>query len=497
MPSSQRGINTKGIEALLGDPKKAIIKLSIPIIIAMFVQTLYTLADGIWVAGMGPEALSAVGFFFPFFVMLMGISNGMGIGGGAAISRHIGARDKNGADMVAGTTLVLMLIMTVLFTIPAVMFAESIFSAMGADESLYYATSYAKVMFAGILFIFFYNISNALLRAEGDANRAMIAMIMGSGLNIILDPIFIYGPNNPGPGILDVLLINKYGFDLEVAGAAYATVLSMFITSILIVFWLFIKRDTYVSFKLCRAGLKKDILKDIFKVAIPAILMHISMATMMLLENIIVVNVGGEDGVAVFTAGWRMLMIAILPTLGIATAVISVTGATFGAKRYDKLATACAFALKFALGFEIIVAMLMFFLAPLLHRPFTYGEGSERQIVDLIGFIRIMAFFPLAIAFAMLSSSMFQGIGKGLNALIVTLQRDLIYILPLSFLIGMVLNLGLNGVWVGTVLGAWLAGITAFFWGWMEINNLKQGRFSLVDWLVGRIFKRHKGVQIR
>jgi putative MATE family efflux protein len=436
------------VETLLGDPKKAIRRLAIPMIIAMAVQVLYNFFDGVWVAGIGPEALAAVGFFFPFFMLIMGVAMGVGMGGGAAISRRIGANDKAGADRVAVTTMILMFIMTVAFTIPALIFAEDIFRLMGADDSLSYAVAYAKVMFGGILFIFFANIANTILRAEGDAKRAMIAMMLGAALNIILDPIFIYGPNNPGPWFI-AWFTGSFGLDLGVAGAAYATVLSMLLSSMLIVFWLFIKKDTYISFKLKGFRFEADILKDIFKVGIPAMIMHMSMAIMMLFENIIVVNVGGEDGVAVLTAGWRMLMIAVLPTMGVATAVVSVGGASFGAKRYDKLSTAYVYAIKLAFIGELVIAAVIFIGAPIIHIPFTWGEGSARLTDDLIMFMRIMVFFFPAIAFGMLSSSMFQGIGKGMNALVVTILRTLIFILPFAFLYGVVLDWGLNGVWIG------------------------------------------------
>ncbi|UCC12802.1 MAG: MATE family efflux transporter, partial [candidate division WOR-3 bacterium] len=108
-PSTQAE-QTEGVATLLGNPKKAIIKLSVPMIIALSVQTIYSFVDALWVAGLGADALSAVGFFFPFFIMIMALANGLGVGGGSAVSRRIGAGDKAGADKVAAHTMVLMLI---------------------------------------------------------------------------------------------------------------------------------------------------------------------------------------------------------------------------------------------------------------------------------------------------------------------------------------------------------------------------------------------------
>jgi len=109
---------TEGVKTLLGNPRKAIIKLAIPMIIAMSVQTIYNFVDAVWVSGLGPDALSAVGFFFPFFFMIIALATGLGVGGAAAVSRRIGARDKAGADSVAAHTMVMMFITSIAVTIP-------------------------------------------------------------------------------------------------------------------------------------------------------------------------------------------------------------------------------------------------------------------------------------------------------------------------------------------------------------------------------------------
>ena len=118
---------TKGVETLLGNPKKAIVKLSIPMIIALSVHTLYTFIDALWVSGLGADALSAVGFFFPFLFMILALATGIGVGGGSAISRRIGANDKPGADLIGAHTLILMFITAAAVTVPLFLAAPSIF----------------------------------------------------------------------------------------------------------------------------------------------------------------------------------------------------------------------------------------------------------------------------------------------------------------------------------------------------------------------------------
>lgn len=145
---------TKGVDILLGDPEKAVIKLSIPIIVAMAVQTIYSLTDTFWVAGLGADALAAVGFSVPFFMIQMALTGGVAVGGGAAISRRIGARDKEGVDNVAVHIFVIMLILAVALTVIGLALLRDLFVYSGAGRTADLGAAYARVNFAGS-FIFF------------------------------------------------------------------------------------------------------------------------------------------------------------------------------------------------------------------------------------------------------------------------------------------------------------------------------------------------------
>lgn len=451
---------TKGVETLLGNPRKAIVKLSIPMIIAMSVHTLYTFIDALWVSGLGADALSAVGFFFPFLFMILALATGIGVGGGSAISRRIGANDKPGADLVGAHTLILMIFTAIIVTIPLFLAAPYIFTAMGAGHVATMAVSYARILFAGTLVFFFSNVASALMRAEGDVKRAMYAMMLGAGLNIILDPIFIY-----------VL-------DLGVSGAAWATLVSLSVSSTFLFWWLFIKKVTFIHISLRRFRFKRAITKDIFRVGIPASVQQLAMAFSMLLLNLIAVKVGGTDGVAVYTTGWRVTMFAILPLLGIATAVTSVTGAAFGARDYRKLNDAYLYAIKIGLFIELPLGLLTFVFAPQIAGLFTLAEETVRIRADLIVFLRLMCIYYPTTAFGILSSSMFQGTGKGLYSLIVTLIRTIALSAPLAYIFAVILDIQLKGVWWGIVAGNVIAGFIAFIWGRFFIKSLMGNKVS-------------------
>ncbi len=447
---------TIGVKTLLGDPKKAIFKLGLPMIIGMLVQTLYNLTDAIWVSGLGPNALSAVGLFFPFFMLAISLSVGLGVGGGSAVSRHIGAKNKRGADDVASHTIICMIILTLIFTLPFVLFCRLLFSALGAGEALDMTQTYAQIMFGGSFFLFFIHISNALLRGEGDAKRPMIIMLAGSVINIILDPIFIY----------------VFGFGI--AGAAWASIVSMALVSCILFYWLFLDKNIYLTFTFKGFAFKKDILLDILKVGLPSSFSQMSMSVMMLCINLILTRVAGTDGIAVLMSGWRIVMIAILPIIGIATALVSVCGAAFGAKEYEKLEISFNYALKMGIIIEVVFGTFTYFCAPYITRIFTWSPQSALLFDEIVVFIRTMCFFYPAAALGIFCASLFQGVGKGLNALTITVIRTILLNVPLAWFFGIYLQGGLRGVWIGIVVGTWGAVSIAIVWVKVYIRSIKK-----------------------
>jgi len=444
------------VQTLLGDPKKAIIKLSIPMVVAVSAHTIYNVTDAIWVAGLGPVSLAAVGFIFPFFFFAMAIASGVGIGGGAAISRMIGAKDKEGADSIAVHTIVLMLLHVVLMTWAMLTFAEPALRLMGAGEALELAVSYAHILFAGIGFVFFQQSANSILRSEGDVKRAMYAMVGGAVLNMVLDPIFIYP------------------LGLGVAGAAWATILSMFLVSALTGYWLFIEKKTYVSFRFRGFRFHGAHVWDIMRVGFPASVSQMSMAIMAFAVTTIVAAVGGPDGVAVYTTGWRIIALAALPVLGVATAVTSVSGAAYGAHEYEKIEVAYSYALKICVAVEGVFALLMVLFASQITWIFTWSSDSERIVNDLVVCLRILWVLLPAAAFGMLSAAMFQGVGKGLYALITTMLRTLVLNVPLAWFFGVYLELGLRGVWIGMAIAGLTTAPIALGWAMLHIKRLER-----------------------
>ena len=273
----------KNVKILLGDPKKAIIKLSIPIMIGGLVQTLYNFVDGVWVSGLGQDSLAAVGIFMPFMMILSALSMGIGMGGSSAISRAIGAKDRTRAGNIGDHTIILGLIIGIITGFSILPFLNSIFLHMGATpHTSSLATQYGTVIILGTPFMFLSSLGNAILRGEGDTKRTMYIMLMSSVLNMVIDPVFIYT------------------LKMGVVGAAVATVLSIIFSATVVLYWLVWKKNTYVQLKLRYFKFKWDIAKEIFAVGLPSSLSQISMSFTMIILNSFVIMVGGDYGMAVF-----------------------------------------------------------------------------------------------------------------------------------------------------------------------------------------------------
>ncbi|MGD9347425.1 MAG: MATE family efflux transporter [Candidatus Aminicenantes bacterium] len=446
---------TKGVKILLGDPKKAILKLSAPMMLAMLLQALYNIADGIWVAGLGADQLAAVGLFFPFFIIIIALGAGIGVGGSSAISRRIGEGNKKVAENTAAHTILFAIGVAIVISIAALPFTGSLFRSLsGNGEVGRMAADYARILFAGAPILVFSHIAGAILRGEGAAKQAMYGLAVGSCLNIVLDPLFIYG------------------FKLGVLGAAWATLISIAISAGLFSYWLFIQKKIYLRIKF--TGFKPDmgILREILSVGFPSSLAQLSMSAAMIMLNIVVIQAGGTDGVAVFTSGWRIVMLGTIPLLGMATGVVAVTGAAFGAKNKEKLRTAYLYAVKIGILIELSVGILVAIFAGPISYIFSYSEGSSRIQAELTLFLRIVAILYPTVPLGMLTSAMFRGIGKGTRSLIVTILRTIILQVPISYLLGITFGLGLNGVWIGIVTANLIAVSITFSWGKYTVEHV-------------------------
>jgi Na+-driven multidrug efflux pump len=239
-------------------------------------------------------------------------------------------------------------------------------------------------------------------------------------------------------------------------------------------YWLFVRRTTYVSFKAVGFRFDREISIEIFKVGIPTSFQQLTMSINMLIMNLIIVGLSGTDGVAVLTTGWRVSTVGILPLMGISTAVVSVCGAAYGMRQYKRMRLALGYAIKMGLAIEIAVALVILVLAAPIAAVFTQSESAAGIAPDLVDYFHITWLFLPGVAIGMLSSSMFQGAGKGMNALLVTILRTVILTPILSILFAHVLGMGLSGVWWGLVVANISGSIVSYAWARSYIRTLRR-----------------------
>ena len=447
--------NTQGVTILTGDPKKAIISLSGPMIVAMLLLSSYNIVNAVWVVGLGSDALAAVGFMTPLYMVLMGLGTGIGAGATSAIARRIGANDRNGANNCAVHTLLIALILSVIVTLPLVIFAGQIALLFGAGKTAGLAVAYGQVLFGGSFFILFVNIAYGILRAEGDAKRTMHAMVAASLLNIVLDPLLIYG------------------LGLGIAGAAWGTVISLAAATIVLCYWFFIKKDTYVCFSRQVFIPSRSVVSDILSVGIPASVEYLLMSALNIILNLILVMVATTDAVAVFSVGFRVVSFGIVPIVAIGTSVVSVVGAAYGARHYEKIRVAHTFAIMFGLAIALSVSVLTGIFAYPIASVFSYSQQSAHLYPAIAAFIGVMCFFYPFVPLGLLSSSLFQGVGKGPTSLFLTFMRSLVFAAVFAYLFAIPMGMGEQGVWWGIVAGEVAGGLLAFVWARLYLSKLE------------------------
>ena len=446
------------IEMITGDPKKAINKLSMPIIASMFLIFANNIIDSIWVAGLGPEPLAALGYITPLFMILVGFGNGIGAGGNSLISRYIGAEDKVSANNAAIHNLILSVIISVVVSIVFILSMKSLLLMMGAESVINYAIDYGFIIFIWTFALLMPPIVGGAFRAEGDIKRATIPIALAAIINMILDPIFIYTLN------------------MGIKGAAWATALGPFISLLLMFYWIFVKKDTYLSYSL--KDFKNDLAmyKDILVVGIPASLEQLVLSVLTIFVNYMLTIVSGPVSVAVYTAGWRIINIGMLPAIGVGTAAISVAGVAFGAKKYENLRVTARYAVKVALIASIIVCIILNVFSNQIAFIFSYSENSAQLEPLIASFLQIMCLFILYVPFGASAGNVFQGVGKGTISFILTSFREFILVLIFAYLLGFVFNMGEFGIYCGMLLGGGIGSLICYACIELYINRLIKRR---------------------
>ncbi|WP_295613776.1 MATE family efflux transporter [uncultured Methanobrevibacter sp.] len=446
--------SSNNVDLMLKNPKKALINMSIPLIISLLITSFYNLIDAFWVSGLGADALAGIGFFTPIFMILVGFGNGLGSGAAFALSKYLGGGNKQKANNASIHSIIINIIVSLVVTIILLILLNPILNAMGAGQTIGYATDYGVIILLGSVFIILSNALYGIFRGEGDTTRPMYAMMASAILNMILDPIFIYK------------------FDLGVMGAAAATIVSSIFVILVLIYWFYIKKDTYLKPNISNFTFEKDISKDIIKVGIPASIQLLNNAFFAAVFSALLTFVGSTDSVAVYSTGWRIVTIGTTPLLAIGTTLISVIAANYGAKNYKNIKIAHRYAMKISILIAFVIAVLTNVFAGDIASVFASGGSSSRIASELTSFLSWIVIYYPTMAVGVASTYVFQGVGKGLTAMFQTIMRETGFTIFFAVLLGVVFGYGVWGAWMGIVLGEIVSNNITMLWADYLIKKL-------------------------
>jgi len=432
-----------------------LLKLSVPAIIAFTFHTTFNFIDRFFVSRLGPVELGALGMAFTVQSILITIGAGTGVGASSLIARFIGAGKKEQADNAAEHTLLIILVLSVAFTIAGPLLTRPLFILLGASEQMLpYILDYINIILYGSLFQFFAMIGNGILRGEGNTVTPMQVMIVGTLVNIALDPLLIFGI---GPFPV-----------LGVQGAALATVIGRAVSCIVLAVSLFGKKNLVVL-NMQAFHYQGAIIRGIFAVGGPTIVGQLSNSLGLSLLFILL-RPYGDMAKSAFTLGFTYQQVAILPIIGIAQGTLTMTGQNFGAGKIQRVKSIVEKSLLFCMGIMCAFALVMILGRGALVRVFSDVDeviriGRTMLMIFALGFPFLAARFILA--------SFFQGLGKGFAAFVINFSYILLFAMPLALLLSRLI--GLEGIWIGIVSGNLLSSALGAVWAVATSRRLETG----------------------
>ena len=446
-------------KTFLANPSKALWSLAIPIMFGMGIQTLYNLVDMIFIGRLGGHAITGIAFNMPLFFLVLGLTMGLGTGVTASIARFIGQDNKKEADNSAEHAVFMAVIISFSLSSIGLMFGKTILALFGAEgEILSLGWEYLHVMCVGMPFMIFSGFFRSILAGEGDMKFPMMVAGLGTILNIILDPIFIFELESYG----------GFGFGLGVAGAAMATVISQIIVFCVFVYMLFVKQHSYITFRLKYFSFSMDIIWDIVKVGLPASLSMVVMAIGQGVFNKILIHFS-TDTVAAYQIAGRIDMLVFLPIFSVAASLTTLVGMFFGAKEYDALRFTIRYGIMSAFFITVLASIFIYFFAELAVGFFT----DDKLIISIsVTFLKLFAFVYPLISIGITTGRVLQGLGKGLPVLIITIVRVLGVSAPLAVFFIFYMGKPVEWVWYSMMVSTIVAFTIALTWLVSTIRTL-------------------------
>ncbi|MCJ7665679.1 MAG: MATE family efflux transporter [Actinobacteria bacterium] len=429
-------------------------KLAIPTTIGMIANSLYNVVDTIFIGrGVGTLAIAGIGIVFPIQMIIMAIAQLFGMGAASMISRSLGKKDYDSASNIAGNSFVASFAFGTFAAIIIFIFLNPILRVFGATENILpFARDYLSVVTFGFIYFPFLVSSNNMVRAEGDAKNAMAVMLLSTGTNIILDPIFIF-----------VL-------GLGIRGAAYATIIAQFSGFIYIILYYILGKSS-LSIKFHHFKIRWLILKEMVSLGFASFVRQVSASILIIVVNNSLRVYGGDITIAVFSIVNKMVLFVTMPLFGIVAGSQPIIGFNYGANNMGRVKESFkTSALATVVIGAVFFTMFMVFPSNIIN---LFSTDTELINMGIFPLRMTVLLFPF-IGFQIIGAGFFQSIGKARPSIVLSLSRQVLFLIPLVLLLPPML--GINGIWIAfpiaDILAIMITGILIYR-EFRKINKLQ------------------------
>ncbi|WP_336136555.1 MATE family efflux transporter [Natronomonas amylolytica] len=457
-----------------GDLFKPLLVLSAPIIGSQVLQVAYNLADTFWVGQLGADAVAALSYSWAIVFLMVSVGGGLTTAGTVLVSQHKGAGDFRQSHHVAGQTVSFVTLVAVAFAAAGYVAAPYLLALIGATPGTdphTFATDYTRVIFLGVVFMFWFFIFDALMRGWGDTRTPLYLMAGSATLNVVLDPFFILGfVDNPlfawtGTEALQAQLFSLTGFEgFGVMGAAIATVIARFFPAG-IGMYLLLFGDVGLSPEPSDFILKVDTVKKILDIGAPTGAEQ-GLRSGGIAAMTAIIALAGDDAVAAYGIVNRLASLLFLPALGFARGTETVVGQNLGARQPDRAKRAVLLASATVAGVFLVVVALAYPFAESITGVFLPpGEAASETVIEYgAAYIRIAGPAYVFLGVFQITLGGFRGSGSTRTAMLLSVQELWVFRIPLSFVFITVLGWGVIGVWYAVAFSFVVSALTTGAW---------------------------------
>ena len=436
----------KPMDFTSGGMGRAIALLAIPMVLEMLMQSIFGVVDVYFVGRLGADAVAAVGMTESLLVLVFAIGLGISMAATAMVARRIGEQKPDQASVVVFQTLVATVLISIPVTFIGLFFSEDLMRLMGATQSVIdIGSTYCTIILASNLIMLVIFLFNAVFRGAGDAILSMKVLWVANLINIVLDPMFIFG-FGPIPA-------------MGVTGAAVATTIGRSIAVIYQVY-LILGSKGRIRLRSEHIQFRPDLIKRVFGIALPGMMQYmISTASWMILFRILATF--GSEALAGYTIAIRILVFAILPSWGMANAAATLVGQNLGAGQPERAERSVWLTSFWNMGFLGIVALIMFFFAEPLSRIFT----SDLPVIKVSAEgLQIISYTYIFFALGMVMVQAFNGAGDTRTPTWINLFCYWVLQIPLAYLLAIPLGYGPNGVFGAVAFAQAILAVVSMVW---------------------------------